>query len=193
MRISPRFVVADWTELTFESEPDWRKAVDIFSERVHERYLDPIASIEKCDYSGFAILALDCLLIEMLQQFREGVYRTPKGRSKLYFINFLTQSAFGEHFDKKMAEMFYTQIRCGILHQAEIRGNSKIWVSDQIPLVGFSDDRSGLIVNRRSFHRQLLREFENYKTGLLDPDNVTMRRRFRKKMMHICKNACEVI
>jgi hypothetical protein len=193
MRISLGFVADDWKQLTFASEEEWQTAVSIFSERVSERFLQPIARIDECDRAGFAVMALDCLLIEMLQQFREGVHRTPAGKSKLYFINFLTKSSFGDSFTEKMAEVFYRQIRCGILHQAEVRGNSRILVDEEIPLVDFADSRSGVVVNRKSFHERLLQEFERYKEELLDSENEVLRNRFRRKMAYICQHACEVI
>ena len=70
MRISPRYTSTDWKQITFEKNEHWHLAVDIFKDRIRERFLDPIDRIEKCQYAGFAVLALDCLLIEMLQQFR---------------------------------------------------------------------------------------------------------------------------
>lgn len=175
------------------SESDWQLAVDIFQDRIRERFLDPLARIEDCPYSGFAVLALDCLLIEMLQQFREGVNRTPAGKSKLFFTKFLTETGFGRFFDDRQAELFYRQIRCGILHQAELRGSSRVLVADDVPLVSYSEDNKGLTVNRRAFHRHLLEEFDVYVNQLKDPSNTRMRERFKHKMMTICRTACEVL
>jgi len=193
MRISPKYTANDWHELTFTTEDEWHRAVDIFQERVRERFLEPINRIENCPYAGFAVLALDCLLIEMLQQFREGVDRTPSGMSKLFFVKFLTQTSFGESFDKKMAERFYRQIRCGILHQAEIRGSSKILIDKTIPLVTYTLDQKGLLVNRKVFHDQLMREFQAYIDDLQDPANNELRAKFVRKMKQICKTACEIV
>ena len=194
MKISPRYTASDWRQLAFQTEAEWRTAVDIFKDRIRERFLDPITRIEKCAYAGFAVVALDCLLIEMLQQFREGVNRTPAGKSKEFFVKFLTETSYGERFDDRMAGLFYRQIRCGILHQAEVRGSSKILVGgDGVPLVAYSDDSKGLIVNRKLFHEQLLAAFNAYVEQLLDPQNQELRNRFRKKMSNICKSACEVI
>jgi len=193
MRISPKYTAYDWKELKFLSEDEWHRAADIFRDRICERFLDPISRIENCNYSGFAVLALDCLLIEMLQQFNRGVYRTPAGQSKDYFVTFLTGTTFGKYFDTRMAELFYRQIRCGILHQAELRGSSKILTGDDIPLVKYADDNRGLIVNRNKFHLLLKDEIDIYIERLLDPDNEEMRQNFKKKMISICRTACEVV
>lgn len=192
MRISPRYTSTDWKRITFEKNEDWRLAVDIFKDRIRERFLDPIDRIEKCQYAGFAVLALDCLLIEMLQQFREGVNRTPSGKSRLFFIRFLTETGFREAFDQRRAELFYRQIRCGILHQAEVRGSSQVLVSDNAPMVAYAGDRKGLVVNRKFFHERLLAEFKKYTEEILDAVNDDLRGKFRKKMMSICKTACDI-
>nr|MBN2277816.1 hypothetical protein [candidate division Zixibacteria bacterium] len=193
MRISPKYTAFDWKELNFLSEDEWLKAIDIFHDRINERFLYPISLIEETDYSGFAVLALDCLLIEMLQQFYRGVYRTPAGKSKEYFVSFLTETRFGEFYDNRQAELFYRQIRCGILHQAEIRGSSRVLADPDTLLVRYSDDNRGLIVNRRKFHQLLMQEISEYTERLKDPANKELRSNFRKKMVSICRTACEII
>ena len=192
MKISPSFTAQDWHSISFNTEKDWRCAIDIFKERTEERFLRPIEQIESCAYAGFAVMALDCLLIEMLQQFREGVNRTPTGKSKDYFNTFLTRTSFGDHFETRQAELFYRHIRCGILHQAELRGSSKIVNNTTDPMVSYSSDDRGLIVNRKLFHECLTKEFESYLKVLADGSNDDIRRKFLKKMKSICQTACEV-
>ncbi len=193
MRISTKYIAEDWKSLHFKTEDEWQKAIDIFAERIRERFLEPIARIEKCDFAGFAVMALDCLLIEMLEQFRMGVNRTPPGKSKDYYIDFLTMTSFGEYFDKRQATLFYRQIRCGILHQAELRGSSKIVIDIDAPLVQYAPDNKGLFVNRYLFHAQLKTEFQNYVDSLMNPYNTGVRTKFIKKMKMICRHACETI
>ena len=45
----------------------------MLEDRLNPRFFDAIKAIDKQDFAGFAVLALDSLLIETLQQFREGV------------------------------------------------------------------------------------------------------------------------
>jgi len=49
------------------------------------RFLDPISDLKDKKYTGFLIMAIDCLLIETLQQFIEGVPETPRGKNESYF------------------------------------------------------------------------------------------------------------
>jgi len=178
----------EWRRLTFQDESDWQQGIDLLENRIRGRYLHQIEQIEQEKHSGFAIIALDCLLIEMLQQFREGVIRTPAGEAGEYFSRFLTETSFGEFFTPQVAEMFYRQIRCGILHQAEVRGSSALRIGDEFPLVSFSQDHHGLLVNRILFHRQVEREFENFIAQLRNPANRDMRSKFRLKMDYICRH-----
>jgi len=189
MRISPRFTVDDWKALTFSTEKEWQKAINIFEDRIYGRFLQFIPLIEDYEYSGFAVLALDCLLIETLQQFREGIPKTPPKKSEEYFVRFLTETSFGKFFDRDLAKMFYDQIRCGILHQAEIKGSSRVRKRQQEPLVRLADDMKGLVINRKEFHKQLIEEFKNYISQLQEnnPPNEKLRHNFRKKMDHICQ------
>ena len=96
-----------------------------------------IERIKKVQGAGFAVMALDSLLIETLQQFREGMDETPRGKSGQFFQRLLTETAFGENkgFDKKKAHLFYQSIRNGILHMAEIKGSSRILTRGGVPLV----------------------------------------------------------
>jgi len=192
MRISPRYTDDDWRKLSSSTEDEWQKAIDIFEDRVRGRFLEPIFRIEKYNYAGFAVLALDCLLIETLQQFREGVPRTPSRQSETFFVRFLTETSFGSYFTKEMAEKFYTQIRCGILHQAETKKSSRVVLKEDVPLVKYIDDRKGLVINRKLFHQQLVREFEDYVARLREPSNQELRRSFRKKMNYICRVSGEI-
>jgi hypothetical protein len=100
MLISRNYTAKDWKSLTFKTEDEWQKAVDIFLDRIETRYLIHIDRIIKHRTSGFAVLALDCTLIETLEQFRRGKQKTPSRKVEAYFVAFLTGTSFNKHFDK---------------------------------------------------------------------------------------------
>lgn len=187
MRISPNYTVSHWKNIVFSREEDWQKAIEIFRDRIEGRYIKYIEQIEDDDNSGFVVMALDCLLIETLQQFYMGKHETPQGKSRDYFLTFLTRGGFAAFFTEDMAKRFYYDVRNGILHQAEIKGSSKIMVKRKLPLVKRSDDKKGIIINRRLFHIQLLKEFEEYISKLKKPEEIELRKNFRKKMNFICQ------
>jgi hypothetical protein len=197
LRIASRRRQIDWTidhwkMIDFSKEDGWQLAIDIFEDRIRGRFLDMVELIRDEPYSGFSVMALDCLLIETLQQFREGVRETPARQSGEYFRRFLTETEFGEYFDRKKADLFYDHIRCGILHMAEIKGASRILTRESLPVVNFSGaDKfpDGVIINRRKFHATLARVYQAYVKELRknDPPNQELRGHFKAKMDHICK------
>ncbi|MBU4362677.1 hypothetical protein KJ813_08475 [bacterium] len=190
MKISPNYTDNDWKELNFNKEEDFEKGIEIFKDRIDMRFLNPISDIERKEYTGFLIMALDCLLIETLQQFIEGVPETPSGKSKYYFKKIMV-SYFKGGFNEKKAEMFYEQIRCGLLHQAETKASSKIKKTSKLPIVKFTKDKNGLIINRRKFHKKFKELIKSYIAKLKDTANKSLRENFIKKMNFICKIECQ--
>lgn len=180
------------------TKDDWKTAIDIFEERLRGRYFNYAEMIIKYEFgikdyhAGFLITALDCLIVETLQQFYDG--RDSSQGSEKSFERFLTETSFGDPdlfgndtSDGSLADIFYDQIRCGILHQAEVKTDSRI-VSSRAKLV--EREGKGVKVNRREFHNKLVEEFENYIKRLRNPKSrkdEDDRLKFRQKMDYICK------
>lgn len=186
MRISASYTVDDWKALTFSSEDDWKHAVVMFKDRLQTRYLEHIDFLISHKTSGFVALSLDCILIETLQQFRNGAKNTPFRKGERYFVDFLTGTAFAQHFNEVTAKIFYTEIRCGLLHQSEAEGTSRI-KRGPLPLVALTADSKSIVVNVHLFHELLKKVIETYAQELLQPQSVEARAAFRKKMDFICR------
>jgi hypothetical protein len=194
MYIAPNVHAEEYKRLNldYDDSPDWGRAIEIFKLRISSRYLEPVDLLIKEDSKlspidrrfGFSILAIDCLLIETLQSFREGLTDT-KGKSKDMFVNFLTQrQSFKEHFIEKDAKKFYEDIRCGILHQAEIMGDTLLWS------VGMVKGKKGdgiPYINRTKIHELIKKEVDLYCDELRNKDNIDIRKKFRKKMDFIAR------
>lgn len=187
MRISRNYEVSDWTNLSFTSEADWQRAVEILKDRLETRYLEHIRELLPRKTSGFVVLALDCALIETLEQFRRGKRNTPQREGQNYFVSFLTTSRFGQHFTVDRAKIFYTQIRCGLLHQSEAEGISRIKRGGSLPLVSDTEDHSGLIINKEAFHGLLEQTIADYYMELQGNTQPELRKFFRRKMDAICR------
>jgi len=188
IRGAKTWTIRDWKEIDFLQEPGWQKAIDIFEDRIRGRFLDVIDIFECRNGAGFAVMALDCLLIETLQQFREGKAETPRNQSGKYFSDFLTQTSFKDYFDEAKTKLFYDQVRCGILHQAEVKKSSIIQTKGGLPLIA-EDGIGGVVINRRKFHEMVERVFQEYVGALRksDPPDQSLRDNFRKKMNAICR------
>ncbi len=193
MRIAPRsdqsrghWTVGNYLELDLSTEEGWQVAITIFQDRIRGRFLDPITKIDKLPFAGFAVLALDCLLIETLQQFREGLDQTPYGKGAKYFAKSLKFPPLDQHFCESVAEDFYRKVRCGILHQGEVKGAWLVRTTHDLPAISQSPDGSVWIVQRRKFHACVVEAFDRYVSELRCPGSEVPRKHFKMKMNHIC-------
>lgn len=193
MQIAPGFDSSDWNALQLDdpASPDWARAIEIFSTRIGGRFIEPVDHLIEADEKrparerrfGFAILAIDCLLVETLGAFVEGLEDT-KDRSEDTFCTFLSRRPhFGRHFTPALARQFYREFRCGILHQAEVGGSSRVWSVGDI----IRSEAGALTVNRTAFHDMLKEELSTYIRELGDPCAADLRAKFRRKMNFICR------
>lgn len=200
MKISPRFTADDWLRLDPANEDDWPRALEIFRDRIEGRFLHPMRPFLRDKSSGFATLALDSLLVETLQQFWEGVPRTPskissKGcpqlQSEPYFRAFLRGPLYKGGFSRQTARLFYKTIRCGILHQAEAEGSSR--VRRRGDTVALRPDGRGIDVHPVKFHQELERAVDRYLAVLKDKTQTVRRRNFWEKMNYIARKKSSAV
>lgn len=198
IQISPKYYKSDWEKLSLEGKSsDWKKAVEIFDDRMKGRFFDQIDLLNNNPnrdigiFAGFAIISLDCLLIETIEQFISGRIRTGQGMDEKSFFDFFQRSTiFKEFFNTQTkATIFYRQIRCGLLHQAQTKGKSTIHIRKEPPLqwVDPNDFRKGIRIQRKKFHKEILNIYESYCEQLNDDKNLNIKRKFKKKMEHIIK------
>ncbi|WP_072386535.1 hypothetical protein [Hyphomicrobium sp. CS1BSMeth3] len=196
-RIAPGYSSKDWKRLRLDEEKpdsaDWQRAVEMFRNRINGRFFAPVDTLvglqEGCNQTfGFAILALDCLVIETIQGFRRGIVNH-SGRSKELFVEFLTgwslfKVALPRGADAlALAKLVYTDCRCALLHSGATGGGLLVGISGN----AFAFGRAGsLRINRTALHNGLKEEFEVYLAGLLDVNAVVARQNFKKKMNALC-------
>lgn len=196
-----------WAKLDLATEDGWKTAIEIFEDRVQYRYLDAVQSLKTEDDAyywkyqrrrfGFAVMALDCLLLETLAQFYEGLRDSDEARKVLgqnnteFYVGFLSKSSLvlRNSFDEEKARIFYKTIRCGILHQAETKNSTTIrYVNDSersIPLE-LSKDKIGLVIYWAAFHELVMKEFQAYCFCLRSGEPPIYRTNFKTKMNYIC-------
>lgn len=200
MYISPEYKVSDWRNLNLDpdtpDEDQWKKAADILKDRIEGRFLKPAQALIDLGESstttfGFAILALDFLVIETLQGFRKG-YTDHQGKSKELVKDFLVNwSAFqdcvpDEAEREDRAVKIFTAGRCA-LHHTGSTDNLIVRIRlDQ--MIQFHSD-GGIEINRNKFHKELCAEFERYIKELENDASRELRTNFRKKMNFICNGS----
>ena len=107
---------------------DREQISDFIFHRLYGRYLKPFSfedeTFTEQFKNGFSIMANCCLLIETLQSFKNG-WGDSNRKSESAFKQFLaTEKRFSVFVGKERE--FYTNVRCGILHQGETTGGWKI-------------------------------------------------------------------
>ncbi len=193
MKIGPGILDVDWTSLNLSTpaSPDWDRGILILERRLRGRFAEVvdflIAEDEKRPANerrfGFAILATDCLVLETIEAFRQGLTDTRR-KSEQLCTSFLTQRpAFNPFFPGDLATRFYKEFRCGIVHNAQVFGTGLVWSVG--PLLRVKGTR--LIVNRTAFHDALMRELADYLNELRNPANTDLRNKFRTKMDFIAE------
>lgn len=184
LRISPKYTSLDWHSLNSSAPKDWKTAADVISDRLEGRFLRFASRFLKSKHSGFVVLAIDSLLAETIQQFKEGVTNGHRQSEKLV-KRFLEGSRFQPDFDAVARKAFYRDIRCGLLHQAEAK---KMWLirRKQPALLQTVGGDQGYIVDVEQFHAGVQGSLNDYLTLLLEPTNSSLRSNLWNKMNHIC-------
>ncbi len=187
VNISPQYSRDDYHNLKLSetsSTPDWECAVNIFVDRIQGRYINQIDLLSNdINANGFAIMALNCLLIEALYQFENGLKET-KNSNKKEYANFLRQIDSTAFSVGSVAEDFYTHIRCGILHSAQTKAESRL--SDREGFV-VAVENNVLIVSVAGVTNLVKNHFNSYAGRLLDSNEIELRKNFIKKMKFVCR------
>lgn len=134
---------------------------------------------------GFAIMALNCLLIETLLQFKHGWDETKRANRDKY-SDFLV-SEFPHIFGtRKLAEIFYSEIRCGILHSAQTKGKSKLTFNKDyaVELIETRNEKY-IKVDVRNMTLEIENYYNEYK-DMVHANTGDLRENFRNKMYFIC-------
>lgn len=219
IKIAGKYTVDDWIKLRAQlmdkptNTEKWMEAYDFFKLRVETRFLKPIESIlsiNKNDGEGYAVCALQCVLIEFLEALYQGkLYQSPDKNnlgkqaellgitteqlekhiqptkyksSEKFFASFLTErEPFKDFFNKKQAGIFYRHFRCGLIHEAATKSGSTI----RSKKPGDSDciiekDGKGIVIFRDAFQEALLKYIENYGNDLIQSE--LLRTNFIRKM-----------
>ncbi|SFU12381.1 hypothetical protein SAMN05444141_10998 [Pseudovibrio denitrificans] len=144
----------DWhkrrVELRDKPSPElWAETFDKFlMRRLKDRYLEPIQAIQEAgalEGEGFAIVSIQCALIEFLAALKLGknfkyLVRGERlgefeySKSRELFRDFLvTEKPFANCFKTiESAESFYSNVRCALLHEARTKNGWLIWASGNV-------------------------------------------------------------
>ena len=161
--------------------------IRFLNDRYSERFFNPIRCLKRAPGNqqgyGFAIMALCCLLIETIQAYRKGLPCTYEKDLKRLAAGAINQDAPGDYrlqepfkdqigkpfqdfflspahmnyFPGVDGDIFFREIRCGLLHQAQTSGGWKI-----VCVGRFWDDSTAKSINRDEFSQRLEECFKGY-------------------------------
>ncbi|AWK04788.1 hypothetical protein HYN56_11355 [Flavobacterium crocinum] len=200
----------------YDYNDDWKNIIELFRTRIENYYLSPINKIKVPGIlkgEGFAILTIQCALIEMFAAFKSGQihnYRKNGNRPSFEykvadhcFINFLqTEKIFENHFyrysaggvkilnDPFKAKDFYSSVRCGLMHEARTKGS---WVINAKRVykgterIFITEDSGTIRVDRNILSKLLNEYFDNYLLELSAQTQIgnNLRRLFARKLDHL--------
>lgn len=154
--------------------------------RLHSRYIKPFSYDDekfiKEFKNGFSMMANYCLLIETIISFKKGL-KDSNRLSKKAFELFFTESIDFKTFNDK-SNVFYKNIRCGILHQGEITKGWKLTRNAK-----YLFDEKSRTINVIKFGKLLDSYLIAYSEDLKSQDwNSSVWTNFRKKMNVIISN-----
>ncbi len=180
-RLSARHSVSDY--LKYRDTQDSSAIASLIQARLDERYWKAVSSGSQ---SGFLELAVSCLLIEFFWSLKQG-WKDSNRMSRRSFSNFFgSSSAFKalEPYD----EDFYTHVRCGLLHQAEVTGG---WKVSRRPMQTNLFDPSSKTIQARRFYLAVKKEIVSFLDQLkTKPITDKEWKPVIKKMNYIVEN-CE--
>lgn len=166
------------TTITGYRSLEMTKDQSALAEFIYKRH--PITSQDPANKHGFSIMAVCCLMMEALESFHQGLEDT-RGQGKEIFEKFFERNT--SHFPDFVADAFYTNVRCGIHHQAETKGG---WtIGRKGPLL---NDKN---INATKFLTQMEAVLSKYRNDLKKADwDSELWCNFRKKMDSVIVN-CE--
>ena len=178
--VSPRYKASQWRALHLDAddEAEWLKAIDIVEDRIKGRFGRWIDILVAEKFSGFVVVALDCLLIETLVGFMTG--EPSRGPDSLLTG---TLGNVGLQFTEEQARKFRESVRNGIIHDAETRRGWIIRPGEPDGNILTTQGRS-IALNRTAFHSALTRELDAWLAKLRLSDK-TLRKNMMRRMAQI--------
>lgn len=181
LKLSPSYTEKQWNEAFADGREDWDAGINIVEDRIKGRWLDTVDQLLNDPHSGFAILALDCIIMESLWGFMNGK-AVPIGKEKHVYQDILTGPHFG--WTSLQSEDFRRLVRNGIMHDAETR--SRWLVKRTVPrvVIARKDKNGDYELNRTKFHNALKATFKDWVAKLRKGD-AELRGNMRKRMNEV--------
>ena len=193
--ISEKYKYEDYLKLNFKMDSEeeiWEEAIKVFTDRINSRIIYGIDKLivnksrEEMLKYGFSIMILQCSLIDTFAKFRYGSNRQTK-RFKKFLEEYLL-SDFNYEEKEKVANKFYEDIRCGLVHSGSTENMSGLTCDSSKLITTMKEkDKEFISVDILIMDKKLREYFEEYKKKLKDKEQDELRKNFVKIMDVVCK------
>lgn len=208
IRIANQLTIKDWEDLkpnlNYNKKENWGNAFNFFEQRITTRYLKPIHEILGMNLNtgeGFAVVNLQCSLIETIESFYNGwLYKFPffyqkDGITKLSMSNkkvFESFFSIREPFKSlDIPSSFYSDVRCGLLHETQTKNKWIIRDRHNDKFYEKEEDGNKIIIYRTNFQTALEKVIDDYKQTIIEggKESKDYRENFIAKFDHICSES----
>lgn len=224
IKIAGNLTTKDWKNLEVKLKLNhdlcWDNAYNYFETRINTRYLKPIdaiLNIKSNNGEGFAVVNLQCSLIEMIESFVNGWINEKKKwkreniviknsdigllikpnepiKNVGVFISFFKNRSVFLKYNIE-GDQFFWNVRCALLHETQTKNNWKIRKDINKTGLSYIEKKEKKIIYRENFQRDLKLLIENYKNTIVNGGNFdgipacVLRENFISKFNHICKQS----
>lgn len=213
IKIANNLTIKDWEDLEKslknEKDENWDVAFNFFEERIKTRYLNPIKAVLDSDLKigeGFAVVNLQCSLIETIECFINGWKFSVKpygwfrnGIEPLNKQQINNSYIFQNFFKKRIpfknlhidGNVFFESVRCGLLHETQTKNGWKIRAK------GKGKSIENKTIYRNDFQNDIEVLIQKYKEAIVKGEifdkmgGDVLRENFISKFNHICEISTE--
>lgn len=178
------FSIAQWKikreilKSNLDYSKDWDEVIEWYNQRLNLRYFAPMKRTQdQIDGAGFTLTTIQCVLIEHLASITQGKIHNQEcnknspnyeySSSSKHFQDFLKSSyLFQDYFTSQLSLKpefdttdFYTNVRCGLLHEACTKNNWRI----NTLTCGYPNPNRRIIVKEKTGIKRIFRDILNEK------------------------------
>jgi len=171
----------------------FQKLAKVMRERTCERYFRPIKIFlhncgEHPEQSGFIVMGINCILIELYFQLINGFDTSTEGKNTTKEAYSVVLPMIDPAVSLELAGVFYKGIRCKIIHQGQTGELTAISFATEVKNV-ISLNGGYYLCNPRVLFDGLSKLYQQYWKELSEGKDNAQKEKLIKKMKHILRES----
>lgn len=172
-----------------KAKQQFQKIAKIMKERTDDRYIKPInIFLHNCrehpEQSGFIVMAINCILIELYFEMINGLDISDENGHKIKDAYTTILPLLDSKITLEIATIFYKRIRCKIIHQGQTGKSTAITFDSHINDV-ITFNGGYYLCNPKILFDKLHLLYKEYWSELSEGKNLTQKDNFVKKFKYI--------